>query len=153
MNNDPIFEVTAVHAGSGSLVSRSVFVQASSEEVVRKYVEEELKSGNKSLDVTAWKLPGGCDGNICSKQHLFYISEVKPLFILDEKKNESQKSIVVVCSKDDPKQDSYLMEFETEDQRGKFINEILYYRMWGNMMWIKPIFITPEEMEKKLRGG
>jgi hypothetical protein len=45
------------------------------------------------------------------------------------------------------------MEFETEDQRGKFINEVLYYRMRGNMMWIKPMFITPEEMEKKLRGG
>jgi hypothetical protein len=64
MSNDPIFEVTAVHAGSGSLDSSSVFVQAPSEEVVKKYVEEELKPGNKSLNTTAWKLPGGCDGNI-----------------------------------------------------------------------------------------
>ena len=95
MNNDHIFKVTAVHAGSGSLGSSSVYVQAPSEEIVEKYVEEELKPGNKSLDATAWKLLGGCDGDICSKQHLFYIFEVKPVVVLDGKKNEplAEKSI------------------------------------------------------------
>lgn len=78
-----LFEIRAVHGGETSMASTAHCVEASSEKVVREYVETEMAKDNRELDSTHWKLLGGCKGNPCSVKHFFYVAEVKPIMVLE----------------------------------------------------------------------